>query len=738
MRRKTLYLGAFLSVFLLLVGFSVSAQTETKKYSTATNLGLFGSYTWDIAVDATDNQNVYLATYYSPNGLFYSNDGGTTWSGLPATADHGAGRAVEVNPTTGTTYALLGDLLVSDDNFATYEVAYEFGSGGWDLLYAQSALFVTANDEIYKSTDDGENFTQTTICEDETVWSLASDGTSLYALCYNYDTEVSTLYESPDTGATWTNLDIASDGVAGAEIVEVNQFNNDLYLIPSSTGGTTYRSADSGATWSELASAPLTGNMSFDSTGRIYVGWYYSDDNGSNWTSFGTGGDYNHIIYVDPTDDTILYDTSVPGFQKSIDNGVTWTPSVENITGVGVTSMSQTTDKDTVWVATQNGPAKTSNFLSDEADWAYTEMDNFTSSGYDAVWVKPGNADTAVYSSSMALSYTTDGGTTWTASTVDITLTGAVFQIVNDSDGDLYAVIGPNVSTGSQTGGVITSDDDGATWTSLDFTSDKAARSISVASDGDIFVGAHSFSGGIYKYDGSSWTKLDISDDYEYRAVIVDPDDADTIYALSVEKGFYKSTDDGETWTKSNTGLGGVSNYTEFNALTVQTSSDPNTLYMSAVASSTTKGMIYKSVDGGDNWDKYYTGKKGETFNSLLFDGLMAGNSRGLFDMKTRPRLKVDSSKNKVAAGNQVKFTVTLIDKVSDEGLANRRVKLYRKIGKQAKKYWKTVRTNKNGKKVFRLSPKKKTIVYARWNRNAKNKEEFSATGLKSTTVKMK
>ncbi|MFH1536641.1 MAG: hypothetical protein ABID45_01490, partial [Patescibacteria group bacterium] len=346
MWRKIFLGSAIISICLFFVVASVGAQTtETKKYASSTNTGLYGSHTWDIAVDPNDSNHVYLATYYTPNGFFYSSDGGTTWSGLPISSDHGAGRSVEVNPVNGNVYALLNDLLVSTDHGVTYTAYDQFGSGGSDLLYAQNALFVASGEKVYKSSDEGENFSSATVCSDETVWSLASSNDTLYALCHNYTSDTDALYSSNDAGVTWTNLDIDIDGITDAEGVAVNSTTNQIFLVPSSLGGSTYRSADSGQTWTTLASAPASGHLTFDNTGRLYSGWYYSDDNGDNWSSFGEGGDYNHIVYPDPTDPTILYDGSSPGFQKSTDSGTTWTSSVENITGVEVTSVSQANDK---------------------------------------------------------------------------------------------------------------------------------------------------------------------------------------------------------------------------------------------------------------------------------------------------------------------------------------------------------------------------------------------------------
>lgn len=717
---KKIYLSLIiLGAFFLCGIVNADDLTTTQKNATATNLGLYGSYTWDMAVDSTDNNYIYLASYYAPNGFYRSSDGGLTWKGLPADTDHGAGREVEVNPSNGHVYALLNDLLVSTDHGNTYTVAYEFGTNGWSLLYAQNTLLVsTSNGEVYRSTDEGVNFSSVVVCSNQAVWSLASAGDSFYALCHDYSAGTSALFTSIDGGASWTDLEIAVDGVSGAEVIAVNPVNNYMFLIPSSTGGTTYRSIDGGFTWTALVDPPLTGHMNFNSTGRAYVGWYYSDDNGDNWTSFGRGGSYNHFIMPDPTNDAILYDTSVPGFNKSTDSGATWLSSVEGIMGVEVTAISQAADKNIVWVATQNGPAMTSNFLAETPIWQYMPTGtNYISSGYDAVWVKADDANIVVAGSSRALNYSSNAGAAWSQATADIAFNGAVFQIVNDIDGNLYAVIGPNISTGSQNGGVIKSTDNGATWTSLGFPNDGAARSISIAANGDIYVGAHSSVNGVYKYSGGSWAKLTAPDD-EYRTVLVDPQDDNTIYALAKSQGLYKSADAGATWKEKNEGLGDIDQeFMEFNTLAIQTSTDPNSLYLTGVKNSTAKGVIYKSSDGVENWGKLYTGKSGETFNALLFDGLVAGNSRGLYDLKSRADLTIKK------AANNLKFT--LKDAATERILKHKKIKIYKKKN-NSWQYWKKVKTNIKGKASLTINFVKTTSLKAVWSPQNNFADEYA------------
>lgn len=714
---KKIHLQQYLVTLVVGLGFPLLTSAATQQTATATNLGLYGSYTWDIAVDPTDNNYLYIATYYSPNGFFRSADGGQTWHGLPETADHGAGHDVEVNPTNGHVYALLNDLLVSTDHGESYTVAKAFGASSGSLLFTQNTIVVGSDSAVWISADEGNTFDTVTVCANESIRSLASASDRIYALCYNYDTEISTVYDSLDLGAHWSAVD--TTGVTGAQFVIVNPVNDSVFLIPDSTGTTTYRSDDAGSSWTALPDVPATGHLNFNSTGRIYAGWYYSDDNGDTWTQFNDRGDYNHIMMPDPTDATILYDTTTPGFWKSTDSGATWTELIDGITAVEVTSISQATDKNIVWVATQNGLAQSENFTSENPTWNYpiTPTENFVSSSYDSVWVNPLDPTDVVTSTSQDLYYSTDAGVTWIEAEVDITLTGAVFQIVNDAVGTLYATVGPNTSAGAQTGGVITSSDNGATWTNLNFPDSGATHSIAVASDGDIFVGAHSTVNGVYVYRDNTWTKLSTPDE-EYRAIVIDPVDANTIYALAASTGVYKSIDDGATWEQLVSGLGDIDqDLYEFNAMTLQTSTSPYTLYVSAVQNGTLAGVIYKSSDGGNTWNTLYTGKKGETFKTLLFDGLAAGNTRGIYDLKSRAKLKLRQQSNHLR--------LTLSDAATGKLLKHKKIKLYKKVDHQ----WvlvRTVHTNLHGRKLIQLSLQQPATFKATWHPTGNAAAEYT------------
>ncbi len=714
----------------------------TQDTALKTNLALYGSHTWDIAVDPNDSNFIAIATYYTPNGGFWSLDQGATWSTLPAGSDHGPGHDVEIAPD-GTVFMLLNDLLVSSDRMETYDVPLQLGTGAGTMMYAEgiSTLVVTQNGDVHASADNGKTFTTETVCENETIWSVDASSAGLYALCYNYTTEKASLYNSTAPGAGWTNIPLSDEIAGDAEKIAINPVSKYLYLIPSSLGGGTYVSKDTGTSFTKIDGFPASGHLTFDTNGVLYSGSYYSTNGGADWTVISGLEDStgNHLVVPDPSDPNVLYDTSVPGFGKRLAGEKEFTYSVDGITGVEVTSISQQPDtKDVVWVATQNGPAMTSNFTTefpDSPDWSYVTLDNYNSSGYDAVWA---DGDIVVYSSSMQLEYSADGGSTWTQSKVDMTLPGAVFQFAHGGDTTLYGAVGPNTPTDTPKGDVIMSEDNGANWTSTG--SGMAMRSVAVASDGVVYAGA--YAGGLYKYD-STWTELENApSDVQFRAISGDPDDANIIYAVAsgetshANAGLWKSVDGGDAWEQMDGGMD-VTGYSEFHALALQKEEDRTVVYISGVQNETGKGVILKSSNGGNKFAVLYVGLMSEVHKVLLFDGLTAGSSIGMADYKSQAQIRLKKNKKKVKKGKKVKLTINAKEVATKKKLGGRKMKIFKKIGKKKYKLWKKVTLNKKGKKIVRSKIKKKTKFYVGWT--AKNEtDEFVPTASNTVTVKVK
>jgi photosystem II stability/assembly factor-like uncharacterized protein len=194
----------------------------------------------------------------------------------------------------------------------------------------------------------------------------------------------------------------------------------------------------------------------------------------------------------------------------------------------------------------------------------------------------------------------------------------------------------PNIFYMAQVnGGVWKSEDYGRTWNPIfDHESTQSIGAIAVApSDPNIVYvasgeGLHrpdlSVGNGIYKSTdaGKTWIHLGLRDGQQIPALAVDPRDPNKVFAAvlghpygpSEERGLYLSTDGGENWKKvisknENTGASDV----EIDA------SNPDVVYASmwevregpwedGNEFNSTGGGLFKSIDGGNNWQQLTTG----------------------------------------------------------------------------------------------------------------------------------
>jgi len=131
-----------------------------------------------------------------------------------------------------------------------------------------------------------------------------------------------------------------------------------------------------------------------------------------------------------------------------------------------------------------------------------------------------------------------------------------------------------------------------------------------------------SYGDGVYKSIdcGASWTKVGLEHSEHIGKIIVDPRDSDTVFVAAQgplwapggDRGLYKTVDGGETWElkleiSENTGVNDV----------VYDPRDPDVMYASsyqrrrhtwALVNGGPEGAIYKSVDGGETWNKLESG----------------------------------------------------------------------------------------------------------------------------------
>ncbi|MCA1757698.1 MAG: hypothetical protein LC649_09605 [Bacteroidales bacterium] len=187
------------------------------------------------------------------------------------------------------------------------------------------------------------------------------------------------------------------------------------------------------------------------------------------------------------------------------------------------------------------------------------------------------------------------------------------------------------------TGGIFKTTDGGKSWVPV---FDDAGTTVSIGdmaiSESDpeiIWAGTGEGSGeqspssvgdGIYKSvdGGQSWQNMGLAGSRHFSKVVIDPSNPDIVYAAATgarwganeERGIFRTTDGGVTWEKvlyidDNTGFGDLLLMPDGKTL-FATSWFQRRSAWAHVQKGPTSG-IYRSVDGGDNWEKIEEGLPG-------------------------------------------------------------------------------------------------------------------------------
>lgn len=695
------------------------------------SLELYGGYAEDFAIDVTTG-TVY-AGLNSPNGIFYLPSGGTDWVAPPAGSDFGSIIAVEVSDQANVAYILGGISLFKTINGGTSWTELAGSTGNVDhnnfaqtMLYTNGTLFVPVRDgNMDISTNEGASFTSVNIASTVTsITALAasSDGSSIYVLGTSDNPDSRTLYYSTNQGQTWQ-----STGVTGNYSKVAVKPTNANFVMLAGTGGITYTTGGATGTWTTVSTSPFYGTITFNGD-RIYVSGSYSDDNGATWNTISSlsveGGTTSpQKLIVDPADANTMYGSTSIGIAKTTDAAAHWTDLNTGLLGITVNDIAQTANKATVWLATIGGLARTNNFLDANVVWDFPILPNPSFGTANTVWIHPMD-EHVILSSAGALSRSSDNGTTWTEVLTSST-PGNFTDIISNVDGSkIY------VGFASQQGGgmVYESTDNGVVWTNL-IAPDVAVNTLGLLSDGSIIAGVGTENDltaakrGLYHYTGSAWEQLNGAEGVMINDIEVAGDTIFVAGGSTEAGGVYRSTDNGVTWQDLT--ANGLDAMGWYHAVTVENTT-AKVVYVSTGRPAGT-GYVYKSLDEGDTWEKYYTGLVDEWFSVLFFDGLLSGTNTGLYDYRSKVSLTLKSTANIV--------TATLKDKATQQGLRRQTVKLFTKTAGGKFTLFKAIKTNKRGKAEFTITASGTIVAQARWKPTKTAKASYGSKVKKSKTI---
>ena len=403
------------------------------------------------------------------------------------------------------------------------------------------------------------------------------------------------LFKTGDGGATWQNIPAISGSVASvaadpnrSDVVYAGVFNN-------LANGSIRKSIDGGVTWATIF--PTTAaifNITIDpgNSDVLYAptvghGAFKSTDGGQHWSPMSALTPAAIWTFaLDPANSQILYaGTNEDGIWKSADAGNTW----QQVGSPGAFPVySLTVDPSAahiIYAGTNGGGVWTSSDAG--VTWHSTGLAN------GMVWSLAMDSAGALYTGTNAAGaqVSRDRGATWT-------LLHTGIDAVNKLGYGIW--IGPGNSqkifVSSELGyGMIGSQDGGATWsvTGQSFTG-YGSRGVAFDLSGSqrIYAGA-TVGNAFFKStdDGLTWSRRRFGSPAVYViAVAVDPVSSNIVYAGTQNEGIFKSTDYGETWTSTGSGLSGAITY-----LTL----DP---IKSGRLFASTATAFYLSEDGGQTW----------------------------------------------------------------------------------------------------------------------------------------
>lgn len=520
-------------------------------------------------------------------GLWKSTDAGVTWTALVT--------------NSSADYVPLFDMAVVDGGRVIYAAPY-------------ASFFL-------KSSDGGATWTEVPYpAGTGGIRGMAVDpqnSSTIYVSAMNYG-----ILKSEDGGASWTLL---ASSPATNEVL-----HNALQVDPRQTGtvyyGTDhglYISRDGGTTWSlsmngiasththvvDLAVSPVDPSKVFALAGvpsSTVADLYQSTDRGNSWVPLACCHDGERVI-PDPFDASTIYLYPLcRRLLKSMDGGRTFEPSDNGLpVGTGCSggfiilggptgTMLPLTSAPGTLLVTVGGSgvyrsqdsAQSWSFSSDGISGFYGVDVAVDPQSPTTVWLAATNGG--------GLSKSTDSGVTW--SRLRTSSSHAVSVDPFDSN---------HVVAHAEGTGVVESHDGGSTWHDITpmfpappsgTTAHITAISFNPTRNGTIYVSTHGGGVGVLRSTdgGDTWaitnSGITISSStgpYVRTPVVVNPQDPDMLF-IGTDDGLFKSTNGGDSWVV--TGPSGM------DSISIDSKPNPIAIYAAGY------NALYKSVDLGETW----------------------------------------------------------------------------------------------------------------------------------------
>lgn len=347
---------------------------------------------------AGNGTTVYAGTGYDGSGVFWSSNGGSSWTQTALTSYIRSMAVIGTNVfagaggTAGSIYHSVnnGASWTSVNNGITARYVEALGANGSDILA----------DGIFKSIDGGANWTATSGSSNGKTESFLVYGTDIFA------GSSSGLHRSVDGGTTWTQINGAMNYIKAFASVGTTLFFGVNHCCGTSSNGV-YRSTDNGQTWTfvnnGLTSAgvealAVSGTSLF--AGTAGSGIFVSSDQGASWTATNTGLGNTSILSLAVHGSIIYAGTAGSGVYISTNNGASWSWAGNGLTNNTVNEFAVsgsnvfvgtnagvfvTTNNGSSWTDVSSGLVRSKSILS----LAVAGTDLYAGTFGNSVWKRP-------------------------------------------------------------------------------------------------------------------------------------------------------------------------------------------------------------------------------------------------------------------------------------------------------------------------------------------------------------
>ena len=493
------------------------------------------------------------------------------------------------------------------------------------ILYA-----ATYADGVFKTTNSGASWSAVNT-ELRYITKLAinpGNTQTLYAIVSGG------VFKSTDGGVSWSPANSGLPSGYGMIALVVDPSQADTLYAGSYPGA--FKSIDGGASWHPssgglsngpgnvavraLAVDPGNSNTVYaglDENGPSIGGLYKSTDAGNSWTFTGPDRRTVNEIAIDPSNANILYASTYSGLIKSSNGGASWNQSNAGLPTNGVyppvTLMIDQSNSNILYAGFYEyiSPGSPSTggtvFKSLDGGASWNRFDDGLTGGLTTLAMNPENPNTVYAGTSTGLFKSTNAATNWRAINTGVNAIHVSALAVATSDA--------RVVYAGTSQGVFKSSNGGESWVNTGVTGIPVnALAVAPSNPNIIFAGIDygGYGGGLFKSSdsGATWS-FNVLSGLGVAAIAIDPGNANTIYAsayysteFDYSSSVLKSTDGGETWN------GVISVY---GPLAID-STRPNTIYLAGW------GQIYKSIDGGANWNFFNDGLPATYVNALAID----------------------------------------------------------------------------------------------------------------------